>query len=176
MISIFTTSQDSSLLCNGCAFIASQSFQAMVPYPLLDQLLWNIGFPHAGCTSNPQTMAADPVIKQNVAKEIKDAEAPTASCRLWPSTPWHLWSTSLPTTLFLSFTRAIATDSTFLHCYIQANLQALGCLASLANHTRTGKLHTAQIVLFSVVFGTNPFGIVFNSKPDVNLSQNLLVT
>ena len=81
MISIFTTSQDStnsSLLCNGCTFIASQSFQATVPCPLLDQLLWNIGFPLAGCTSNSQTMAADPVIKQNLAKEIKDAEALTA--------------------------------------------------------------------------------------------------
>ena len=78
MISIFTTSQDSSLLCNGCAFIASQSFQATVPCPLLDQLLWNMGFPHAGCTSNPQTMVADLVTKQNLAKEIKDADAPTA--------------------------------------------------------------------------------------------------
>ena len=41
-------------------YIASQSFQATVPCPLLDQLLWNIGFPHAGCTSNPQPSQRSP--------------------------------------------------------------------------------------------------------------------
>ena len=76
--------------------------------------------------------------------------------------------------LFLSPSqRAIAIDSTFLRCHIQVNLQELGCLASLANHTRTGNCAWHKL---SVLFCTNPFDIVFNSKFDVNLFPNVLVT
>ena len=88
------------------------SFSELPGYsPLLDQLVWNIGFPHVGCTSN-----ISPLVHSS--KSL---------------------GTGLP-------------------CFSHQSHQ-------------DWKLHTAQIVLFS----TNPFDIVFNSKSDVNLFPNLLL-
>ena len=81
---------------------------------------------------------------------------------------------NLPSTVVVSFTKS---DSHWFN--ISPLLHSSKCLGlpcfSRQSH-QDWKLRIAQIVLFSVLFGTNPFDIVFNSKSDVNLFPNLLVT
>ena len=76
-----TASQDStnsSLLCNECAFIASQSFQAMVPCPLLDQLRWNIGLGEV----IPRIPLHQSILSSSLAKpSVCLTEAPTPASR-----------------------------------------------------------------------------------------------
>ena len=83
---------------------------------------------------------------------------------------------NLPSTLLVSFTKSNShrfNISPSLH-----SSKSLGTGLPCFSHQshQDWKLRMAQIVLSSVLFCTNPLDIVFNSKSDVNLFTNLLVT